>query len=117
MTPRRQSVTPQREMWSCGAGRLDIQAGDVLCVKGNGRIAQIGANGGFMGHMLVVLSDAQLLSTRQADGCAVLRSFRKGRQCDIWKVRTLESTRGKTGLHVADLFLRSDDNLPIAVGG
>jgi len=94
----------------CGVDRLDIQAGDVLCVRGNGRIAQIGANGGFMGHMMVVLSSAQLLSAREIEDCRMLRkSFRRGHKCDIWKVRTLESTRGKSGLHVADLFLRSDD--------
>jgi len=40
---------------------LNVQAGDVISVTGNDRIPQLGAHGGFMGHVLVVLSKAQRL--------------------------------------------------------
>lgn len=88
---------------------LDVQAGDVLSVKGNGRLARLGAHGGFMGHVLVVLSDAQTLPAGLPEGSEIRQLLRLPSTCILWKIRTLESTRSKTGLHSADMFLKSDD--------
>jgi len=88
---------------------LDVQAGDVLSVTGNGRLARLGAHGGFMGHVLVVLNDAQPLPAGLPEGSELRRHLRLRSTCDLWKVRTLESTRSQTGLHSADMLLRSDD--------
>jgi len=60
-----------------------------------------------MGHVLVVLSEAQYLPA-SGEGLELRRCFEMPSTCYLWKVRTLESTRSKSGLHVADLFLRTD---------
>lgn len=62
-----------------------------------------------MGHVVVVLSDAQLLPPSLPEGADMRRMLKIRSTCNLWKVRTLESTRSKSGLHVADLLLRSDD--------
>jgi len=38
---------------------LDIAPGDVLFVKGNGCLEQMGTAGGFMGHVILVLASPQ----------------------------------------------------------
>jgi len=101
--------TPQRNMPTCAGTRLDVQPGDVFSIKGNDQVAQLGAHGGFMGHFVVVLSDAQLLPASLPEGAEMRKLLKIRSTCNLWKVRTLESTRSKSGLHVADLFLRSDE--------
>jgi len=88
---------------------LNVQAGDVISVTGNDRIPQLGAHGGFMGHVLVVLSKAQRLPAGSPEGSQMCEHLKMCSACDLWKLRTLESTRSKSGLHFADLLLRYDD--------
>jgi len=92
----------------CSGATLDVRAGDVLSVTGNDRIARLGAHGGFMGHVLVVLSKAQPLPASSPEGSRICKLLQMRSACLLWKVRTLESTRSKSGLHIADLLLRYD---------
>jgi len=113
MTPvRRLSAMPASftgtETSPCSRARLDVRAGDVLSITGNDQIAQLGAHGGFMGHVLVVLGDAQPLPASLPEGSRIRKHLKIRGQCDLWKVRTLESTRSQSGLHSADLILRSN---------
>jgi len=112
-TPREQPVVRShsglRRPATCAETRLDVQPGDVLSIRGNDQVAQLGAHGGFMGHVVVVLSDAQLLPASLPEGAEMRKLFKIRGTCNLWKVRTLESTRSKSGLHVADLLLRSDE--------
>jgi len=108
----------QRDMPNRVGIRLDVHPGDVFSIKGNDQVAQLGAHGGFMGHVVVVLSDAQLLPASLPEYAEMRKLLKVRSTCNLWKVRTLESTRSNSGLHVADLLLRSDDqtDLLLVVG-
>lgn len=85
--------------------RLSIRPGDVLCVRGNGALTQIGTSGGFMGHVLVVLGDPVHVS----EGSAAQRELRKvwprENDAQVWKVPACESARSRTGLHRSEVVL------------
>lgn len=83
-----------------------IATGDVLLVKGNGRMAQIGTNGGFMGHVMVALGAARVLDPASAEAAELCASCPELRGTHIWCVETLESCRQRSGLHRSEMLLR-----------
>jgi hypothetical protein len=75
----------------------------VFFVRGSGGIADIGTTGGFMGHVLVVLSAPQPLRASDiADIQSAMPSINTSR---VWRVPTLESTRSHAGLHCSEMLL------------
>lgn len=85
-----------------------IATGDVLFVKGNGHVAQIGTNGGFMGHVLVALGQARALDPTDVVAAELLTCCPSLRGVQIWRVETLESCRQRKGLHQSEMLIRVD---------
>jgi hypothetical protein len=88
---------------------LMIAPGDVLVVRGNGRLAEIGNVGGFMGHVLVVVAgpcNVPLHSPASAELQPVWPQ--RTDITDLWRVRTVESTRRESGLYEADMVFYID---------
>jgi len=74
-------------------------AGDVVCVQGTGRIAQIGAVGGFLGHVLVLLGPPKECQYTSAEG-ENLRQFVPSAVWPLWLFQTMECTSSTEGLHI-----------------
>lgn len=81
--------------------------GDMLVVRGSGRLTQLGANGGFMGHVLLVTSWPRKIARESPESDALRAVWPAGAQC-VWKVSTVESTRGHAGLHHSEMLLLVD---------
>jgi len=83
-----------------------MQPGDVLCVEGNGRLAQLGSAGGFMGHVLVVTGQPKRIELGSEDQCEIRSIWPRGRHEPlVWKVPVLESTRLRSGLGCSEVIL------------
>lgn len=84
-----------------------IVAGDVLFVKGGVQFQTIGANGGFMGHVLLALSSPQRVDAGSDMAVSLRAVWPKDAEC-IWRVHTVESTRSASGLHQAEMLIHMD---------
>lgn len=88
---------------------LIVAPGDVLLVKGSGRLAAIGAAGGLFGHVLLVLGSPEVVSKGSAEAASFEDLWPDDSNVEeLWKVPILESTRNETGLHQIDLVLYVD---------
>eukprot|EP00747_Dinoflagellata_sp_TGD_P164645 gnl/TRDRNA2_/TRDRNA2_184871_c0_seq1.p1 gnl/TRDRNA2_/TRDRNA2_184871_c0~~gnl/TRDRNA2_/TRDRNA2_184871_c0_seq1.p1 ORF type:complete len:424 (-),score=79.10 gnl/TRDRNA2_/TRDRNA2_184871_c0_seq1:112-1383(-) len=85
---------------------LIMAPGDVLAVKGGGRLTEIGTAHGFMGHVLLVLSPP-ISVHRNSPGAKRFEAVwpESPEVTELWRVRTLESTRCELGLHEAEMVL------------
>eukprot|EP00419_Tripos_fusus_P073410 CAMPEP_0172875628 /NCGR_PEP_ID=MMETSP1075-20121228/102224_1 /TAXON_ID=2916 /ORGANISM="Ceratium fusus, Strain PA161109" /LENGTH=179 /DNA_ID=CAMNT_0013726743 /DNA_START=1 /DNA_END=536 /DNA_ORIENTATION=+ len=81
-----------------------IEPGDVLFVKGTGGLLELGTAGGVMGHVMLVIKGPERIGSN-SDHARPLKSVWPAGVQEIWKVRTLESARGRAGLHEANLYL------------
>lgn len=82
-----------------------IAAGDVIFVRGSaGGIMDVGAVGGVMGHVMLVIDLPRSITCGSEEAHHLQPVWPSGVQT-IWRVRTAESTRTRTGLHEADLLL------------
>lgn len=79
--------------------------GDVLAVKGQGRLTEIGTAHGFMGHVLLVLLPPSNVLRHSDEGMSLQAVWPSADVEEIWRVRTLESTRSEQGLHEAEMLL------------
>lgn len=106
-----QAPSPSTNCVLCLVGdslELMMAPGDVLAVKGQGRLTEIGTAHGMLGHVLLVLSPPTNV-IRQTDEGRSLRAVWPGDDIEeIWRVRTLESTRSEQGLHEAEMLLYVD---------
>lgn len=84
-----------------------IAAGDVLAVQGSGQILRIGANGGWMGHVMVALGKPELIQRNSRPG-RQLAEIWPADATEVWRVATAESTRSRTGLHQSHMILHLD---------
>lgn len=90
--------------------RFPADVGDVLVVHGDGNLARIGTSGGFMGHVLLVVA-APVILDKDCEEVQMLRSGWPRREplpTAWWKISTVESCRGKAGLHRSDMIVCSD---------
>jgi len=79
--------------------------GDVLFVRGSGRLSEIGTAHGLMGHVLLVLSPP-ISVWKYSQGGRQLEDMWPGEDVqEIWRVRTMESTRSEQGLFESEVFL------------
>lgn len=88
----------QRSVQSC------IAPGDVLIVRGQGRLVDVGTNGGLLGHTLLALS-APTAVPRDSTLAERLGSSWPHGSHHIWKVATVECCRAVRGLHFCELLL------------
>jgi len=88
--------------------------GDVLSVRAapgaplSSRLfTEIGTTHGLMGHVLLVLSAPKCIKRESPEGEHLQAAFPKDRPeiSELWKVRTLESTRSEVGLHETESLL------------
>jgi len=84
-----------------------IQPGDMLLVRGSGRLGDIGANGGFMGHVMVALASPTMLTAGSPEAQALSAIWPESAD-RIWKVATVESTRAHSGLHRSEVLLHAE---------
>jgi len=91
-----------------------VLPGDILFVQGS-HFRVIGANGGFMGHVLLVVGAPQPVQLGTSLATALEPVWPAGETC-IWRVHTIESTRSSSGLHQAEMLLhvkKDDESLRI----
>jgi len=81
-----------------------LAPGDVLVVKGRGRLMEIGTAGGFMGHVLVVTAPPRFVSP-ESPAAEPLQAAWPKEAAQLWMVPTVESTRHEQGLHQAETVL------------
>lgn len=98
-----------------GAARLDqiLKPGDVICVQGRegGAMMQLGATGGYMGHVLLVLGHPRCVMKNTAEGHPYTHMWPTDYECQtMWIVSTMESTRNAEGFHESDYLLFIDDH-------
>jgi hypothetical protein len=79
--------------------------GDVLAVKGQGRLTEIGTAHGMLGHVLLVLAPPNNVLKNSDEGLSLQAVWPSPEVEEIWRVRTLESTRSEQGLHEAEMLL------------
>lgn len=77
-----------------------LAPGDVLVVQGTGRLAQIGAVGGFLGHVLVILDSPMEVAYNSWQGEELRIVLPDECQWPLWQIQTMECTSGVPGLHV-----------------
>eukprot|EP00931_Biecheleriopsis_adriatica_P074523 TRINITY_DN4855_c0_g1_i1.p1 TRINITY_DN4855_c0_g1~~TRINITY_DN4855_c0_g1_i1.p1 ORF type:complete len:664 (-),score=127.46 TRINITY_DN4855_c0_g1_i1:21-1985(-) len=92
-------VAPPRIHFGLSGDALELMLapGDVLVVRGSGRLADIGAAGGFMGHVLVCVSAPRAVPQHSQEAHALASLWPKSATA-LWLVRTMESTRREAGL-------------------
>jgi len=82
-----------------------VLRGDVLAVKGAGNFMDIGAAGGYMGHVMLVVEPPVSIS-KGSDEAIMLDAVWPVGISELWRIRTLESTRREQqGLHEADTLV------------
>jgi len=84
---------------------LLLAPGDLLIVKGSGRFAEIGTAHGFMGHVLLVVSPPSNIWRHSPHAHEFQAAWPPGDVPELWRIRTVESTRSQTGLHEVDMLL------------
>ena len=77
---------------------LLVAPGDVLLMRGSGRISDIGNAGGFMGHVLVVTATPVAVRHGTPEAEQLSAVWPKEAKA-LWKVGTVESTRREQGLY------------------
>lgn len=87
---------------------LMMAPGDVLAVKGQGRLTEIGTAHGMLGHVLLVLQPPVNVLKNSDMGLSLQAVWPSEEVEEIWQVRSLESTRSEQGLHEADMLLYVD---------
>lgn len=97
----------EAELVSCSRKRLDLilGLGDVLVIKGTDRISQVGAAGGFAGHVALVVSKPVLIHEDSEEADDITHEWPELSIWPLWRVSALESTRLTSGVHMADLLL------------
>lgn len=84
-----------------------MAAGDVLFVRGFGRSLGIGANGGLFGHVMVAVSDMDILEKDSVEARRLAEIWPTS--ClQLWRVSVIESTRAHRGLCKSQILMRTE---------
>lgn len=75
-----------------------VGPGDVLLVQGSGQLARIGANGGFMGHVMIAVGVPTCVQRMSLESHKIAEVWPEGAE-ELWRVPVVESTRSRPGLH------------------
>jgi len=85
-----------------------VSFGDVVAIRNSNlpRLAQIGATGGFMGHVMLITGSPMPVHAHTVEAEHLRPIWPQGRGIDcLWKVPSLESTRGANGYHETELVM------------
>lgn len=112
MQQRLVRVPPRLHYYLSGDPLESMMApGDLLVVRGQGRLMEIGNAGGFLGHVLLVLATPTKIA-RGSEAASALKgvwpSSRYPGVAELWRVRTAESTRRESGLYECDVLFFVD---------
>jgi len=107
--PFPQAVVESKTELSLNGDTLDLlmAPGDVLLMRGSGRISDIGNAGGFMGHVLVVTATPQMVRANTTDALQLSSVWPQEAKA-LWRVGTVESTRRESGLYECESLLFVD---------
>jgi hypothetical protein len=84
---------------------LPLSAGDVICVKGDADgITRLGATGGFMGHVLLVVSPPMGIQRNSVEAIQYHNMWPRNTRM-LWIVQTGESSRQSEGFQETDLIM------------
>lgn len=86
-----------------------------MLVKGSGQLARIGSNGGFLGHVMVVVSKPELVMRHSARGQALAEIWPES-AAELLRVESVESTRQRCGLHRSHMLIQVLDGQLLLVG-
>lgn len=116
--PFPQAVVETKTELSLNGDTLDLlmAPGDVLLMRGSGRISDIGNAGGFMGHVLVVTATPQMVRANTPDA-KQLSSVWPNEAKALWRVGTTESTRRESGLYECESLLYVDPSRQLLLIG
>jgi len=85
---------------------LMMAPGDVLCVRGSGRLSEIGNVGGFLGHVLVVVAPPRSVQRASDEGVELQAAWPADEGVkELWRVFTIDCSRQSRGLHEAESLL------------
>jgi hypothetical protein len=110
LTPRQRSSSfmPSPVCDDPGELNLPLSTGDVICVKGSVEgIMRLGATGGYMGHVLLVLAPPVGVQRNSVEAAPYKYVWPRNARM-LWVVRTGESCRDAEGFHETDLLLHVD---------
>mmetsp|Transcript_93932 Transcript_93932/g.166210 ORF Transcript_93932/g.166210 Transcript_93932/m.166210 type:complete len:442 (+) Transcript_93932:79-1404(+) len=85
-----------------------LAPGDVLFMKGFGRLQEIGNAGGFLGHVLLVAGIPFSIQRNSQQAKPLQAFWPPGDVEELWLVSTIECTRRAPGLHEAETLLYVD---------
>lgn len=86
---------------------LVIAPGDVLMFKGSGDLTRIGAAGGYLGHVMVVVAPPRSV-VRSSPDAAQVEDWPGDEVPEIWRIPTVESTSREKGLYETETLLFMD---------
>lgn len=94
------------ECFPAQTDRLDrlLCPGDVLVVGGGGALLQIGAIGGYFGHVILATAPARCIEAGSMSARELQSVWPQG-VMQLWEVPFVESTRAVGGLHEGNLLL------------
>jgi len=96
-----------------------IMPGDVLLVRGTAHgITRIGANGGLVGHVVLVFGPPQCVHQGTQEACQLQSIWPEQNIPEMWVIPTVESTRSESGLYRTHtvLFEQSPNNQLMVAG-
>ncbi|CAE8674911.1 unnamed protein product [Polarella glacialis] len=92
---------------------MDVQTlgpGDVVCVQGTDRFSAIGAVGGYLGHVLVVLGQPRLVQGGGDEAEELRTVLPTPMPWPLWLLKTFESTSSVTGLHTSNHVIHVEES-------
>jgi len=105
LAPREQQQSLRTHLYLSGDPLEFIMApGDVLIVRGSGRLAEIGAAGGLFGHALLAVGPPRRIEQHTQEAQLMKHIWPLG-VIEIWRVATIESTRRETGLYQSEVLI------------
>jgi hypothetical protein len=88
---------------------LPLSTGDVICIKGRAdQVTRLGATGGYMGHVLLVLAPPVGLQRNSAEAMTYLNIWPRNTRT-MWIVKTGESCRAAEGFKETELLMHIDE--------
>jgi len=86
-----------------------IAPGDVLCARSTDRLKAVGTVGGYLGHVMLVVSPVRVIQWGAPGSEEFAEVLPDSNDWPLWSVQTVESTRDNEGLHEAQVLLHVEE--------
>eukprot|EP00427_Karlodinium_veneficum_P024813 CAMPEP_0169119356 /NCGR_PEP_ID=MMETSP1015-20121227/31511_1 /TAXON_ID=342587 /ORGANISM="Karlodinium micrum, Strain CCMP2283" /LENGTH=334 /DNA_ID=CAMNT_0009182227 /DNA_START=208 /DNA_END=1212 /DNA_ORIENTATION=+ len=88
-----------------------VTVGDVLCIKGSREgLNRLGANGGFMGHVLLVVAPIRVVSRASEQGAYWRNLWPSDDVEELWVVAVMEICRAHEGIYETEYLIFADES-------